>query len=324
MTARPQGLFALLRRVERNAPDAPRIGRNDRLADEIVRIGQDPYLAFPASDVADHRREGGRAVIRTPVLGHFGPQGPLPLNTTEEVLRWRDVAGDPSFVALADLLGTRFVQLFFRAWSDSRAIGQFDRPDEDRFAAHVGALAGVSTPAFRNRDGIPDVARTRLVGLHATRVKSGVRLRQLIELYLSADVAVQEHVPSWIAFDASDHSRMGRRGATLGRDARLGTKMRSVNDRIRIRVAARDLDEYRAYLPGGVRAGQLLDLVRWYLGEWTEVEVALSLPADAIPPATLGRTAQLGWMAAMAPGGGTGRVDIATYDLDDVRGGSTP
>ncbi|MEL6586156.1 MAG: type VI secretion system baseplate subunit TssG [Pseudomonadota bacterium] len=238
------GLFAVLRRQERRHPDRPAIGKNAKLADELAVLGQDPHLDFPVSDISDLAPlPDGRLAIRTNVLGYFGPQGALPLNTTEEVLRWSLIAGDASFPKFADVFAARFLQLFFRAWSDSHAISQFDHPDRDRFRAYVSALSGVSTPAFRDRDGIPDISRTQLVGLHATRVRSAVRLRQLIELYLRADVEIEEHLPSWITFEDDDRSRMGLGACTLGQDLALGSRMRSVNDRVRLTIRTRDLSD---------------------------------------------------------------------------------
>ncbi len=295
------GLFTTLRRVERNSPHAPRIGKNRRLSDEPVHIGQDPDLRFPTSDLSDaEQRADGKFHIRSRTLGYFGPQGALPLNTTEEVARWAHW-GDHGFVKFVDIFSTRFLQLFFRAWSDSHAITQFDQPDKDRFQAYIGALSGISTPAFRNHDSIDDTFRTSMVGLHAARVKSPVRLRQLIEHHLGSDVEVQEHAPTWIEFEESDRNSLGARGSSLGRDMFLGARMRTVNDRIKLNIRTRTLPEYRRYLPGGTAHKQLADLVFWYLGKTLEVAVELSLPANEIPPATLGETVQLGWMAAVAP-----------------------
>lgn len=315
------GLLALLRRLERENPHKPRIGRNDRLSDEIVTIGQDPSLDFPVSDLSAFTTgPDGRHHVRSNVLGFFGPQGALPLNTTEEVVRWTNV-GDKSFVAFVDIFATRFLQLFFRGWSDSHAISQFDHPARDRFQYYVGAIGGVGTDAFRARDSITDVQRTFLVSLQAHRVKSPVRLRQLIEVHLNADVTVREHQSTWIDFEESDQNRLGERGATLGRSLFLGARMRSVNERIALDIRAKSLADYRRYLPGGSAHRQLADLVFWFLGKTTDVTVSLALPASEIPPAQLGKTAELGWMAALAPAAvqgtadGSGFVRVANYNL---------
>ena len=62
-----------------------------------------------------------RAALRVLVkfLGLLGPQGALPLATTEEAHHWL-LTRDDAFPRFLDILNHRFLQLFFRAWADSR------------------------------------------------------------------------------------------------------------------------------------------------------------------------------------------------------------
>lgn len=300
------GLLALLRHLERESPEKPPIGRAARLRDDIVRIGQDPRLAFPAGDFSAPHETGSRGEgrrdkgLRTQVLGFFGPQGALPLNTTEEVARWLD-GGDDSFVSFTDILATRFQQLFFRAWSDAHAISQFDHPGSDRFNGYVAAIAGVGTPAYRDHDGLNDIARLPMVSLFGGRVRSPVRLRQMIETHLGVPTEVEEHVPYWMEFDAADTSALGQRGSSLGRDMYLGARVQSVGEKIRLHLRTASLSDYRRFLPGQPGYQRLADIVFWYLGKTFVVDIALSLPAREVEPAALGKSASLGWMAALAP-----------------------
>lgn len=296
------GYLALLRTTERQTK-GPRIGRNQRLAQEKLRLGQDPTLAFQAAEITESDLQTDRRPPRmhTPFLGFFGPHGALPLNTTEEVRRWFD-AGDAAFVAFTDILATRFIQLFFRAWSDAHAISQFDRPDDDRFQNYVAAVAGVATPAFRDRDGLPDTTRLAMVSLFGGRVRSPVRLQQMLGLHLGVKVSVEEHVPGWLEFEVEDQNRLGARGR-LGQDIYLGARLCSVSERICIHLHASSLEQYRLFLPGGAGWARLSEIIFWYLGKSLDVEVALSLPESEIPDTTLGEAGQLGWMAALVPAG---------------------
>lgn len=311
------GLLALLRRLEREAKGKPRIGRNHRLKDEIAALGQDPSLSFPGSDFSSVSIDAkGKADLRSNFLGFFGPQGALPLNTTEEVARWVD-SGDESFVKFTDIFTARFLQLFFRAWSDSHAISQFDVPEEDRFQTYIGALGGVGTPAFRKRDRVEDVTRMPMVSLVAARVKSAVRLRQMIEHHLGAEVTVEEHVPGWLDFEENDQSKLGQQGSSLGRNTYLGARLQSVGEKVCLHIRTTTLEEYRSYLPGGTAHAQLCDLVFWYLGKSIDVAVNLSLPSSEVAPAKLGETTELGWMAALTPKTDAGGfVSAATFTLD--------
>jgi type VI secretion system protein ImpH len=94
-------LFAVLRRLERENPGKPRIGDARSLADEFVTICQDPYLDFPDSNLdAAEIGPSGRFRLKAKFLGMFGPQGALPLTTTEEAYGWLRERDDafPRFV----------------------------------------------------------------------------------------------------------------------------------------------------------------------------------------------------------------------------------
>lgn len=298
------GFLALMREFERSHPDRPRIGRNATLAEETVTPGQDPLMTFPDANVTGLNEGPGRAPrLRTRFLGYFGPQGALPLNTTQEVYQWF-VRRDDAFVRLADVFTARFLQLFFRAWSDARGITQLDHPADDRFQTYVGAFAGIASPAFRDRDSVPDMARLPLAGLVAGRVKSPVRLRQLLEALLGVAVQIEEHMPMWLEFEPDDCTRLGASGSRLGQDCRLGARVQSANDKVRISIRCGSLAEYNSFLPGAANFQRLSDLVFWYLGPATEVEVAPMLPANQIAPARLGGAgggAALGWTGWVAP-----------------------
>jgi type VI secretion system protein ImpH len=314
LKARPEefGFLALLREIERGQPDRPRIGRNAAMRDEVVRLGQEPFQAFPASNVSQVSEDAvGKLRIRSNFLGYFGPQGALPLNITAEVHQWY-LMRDEAFVRLADLFTNRFQQLFFRAWSDARGITQFDHPTDDRFQAYVGAPIGLAATSLRNRGAVPDLARLPLAGIAMARVKSPVRLRQVLQALCGVEIGIEENVPTWLNFEASDFSRLGGANATLGRDCRLGSRVQSVNEKIRIVLRTESLAEYQSFLPGAGNFIRLTDLLFSYLGHEIEVEIAPSLPASQAKGAVLGKSAALGltgWIAPAPAEPGTYRAD---------------
>ena len=57
----------------------------------------------------------------------FGPQGALPLTTTDEAYSWLR-ARDDAFARFVDIFQGRFLALFFRAWADARPIAQERSP----------------------------------------------------------------------------------------------------------------------------------------------------------------------------------------------------
>src|SRR5262249_47670938 len=153
-----------------------------------------PYLEFPESNLAAAAlEENGRVRLKARFLGMFGPQGALPLTTTEEAHSWL-LERDDAFPRFADIFQRRFLALFFRAWADARPVAQHDRPEEDRFRTYIGAMIGIGTPAFRAVDSISDFAKLQYAGLLAARVKSASRLRAFLTSFLETRVEIEEFV----------------------------------------------------------------------------------------------------------------------------------
>jgi type VI secretion system protein ImpH len=293
--------FSTMRELERSSPKKPRIGENRVLSEEIVALGQDPYLEFPASNLVSYEdTASGVPRIKTRFLGYFGPQGALPLSSTVEAHHWT-TQRDESFIRFTEVIANRFLQLFFRAWADARPIAQSDRPAEDRFLRYVGTVGGFGTDAYLGRDSVPDIAKASLAGLAGSRVKSAVRLRQLIRAILKVGAEVEERVGTWLVFEGSDQMALGGARSTLGEDAALGIRAYSINDKIRIRITASSLDQYKAFLPSGELSETLTDLVFQYLGHRFDFDVELGLDARLAPPVRLGSAGELGWTSWMAP-----------------------
>lgn len=224
----------------------------------------------------------------------MGPQGALPLATTEEAYGWL-LARDDAFPRFLDIFNHRFLQLFFRAWADARPIAQHDRPLEDRFHTYIGSAVGLGSDIFRNLDTVPDAAKIAYAGMAGAKAKSASRLRQLISGIMGVKCEIDEFVGIWLALEKSDCSKIGTSQARLGVDLMIGASYYSVEDKIRIRIFVADMKEYQHYLPGSARCDELADLVTFYLGEEIDWEVELAIPAGAVEPVKLGRSGRLGW-----------------------------
>lgn len=293
--------FALLRRLERDAAGKPRIGDSSDGREDVVRLGQDPFLAFPPSTLARATRDAdGSLGVYVQFLGLLGPQGAMPLTLTEEAYQWH-LAGDTAFLRFLDILNRRFLELFFRAWADARPIAQHDRPREDRFHAYIGSLVGIGTPAGMSLDGIEDIAKLPFAGLLAPRVKSASRLRSFLSGLFGVAVEVVEFLPLALPLDPSDLTRLGSRNSALGADLIVGRTVLSFEDRFRVRIVAATLAEYEAFLPGGPSAARLADAVRFAVGDEFEWDLELALPVREAPAARLGHSGRLGWTGWMTP-----------------------
>lgn len=297
--------LAALRMLERSIVDKPRIGDSSVAAEDVVNLGQDPFVEFPASNVTGFQDPAGAIPkLYSRFLGFFGPQGALPLNTTVDAYTW-SMGRDPSFARFTDIFANRFLQLFFRAWADAQPIAHHDRPDDDRFADYVGSFGGIGVASLKGRDSLDDIAKLPFAGLVNADVKSASRLRQLLRGIFHAEVDIEERVGSWLTFEPSDRLLLGG-DAQLGLGTYVGDRVYSINDKIYVLIRARDLKQYRRFLPRGEQFDQLTDLIFFYIGHRFEFDVRLSLPARYAPPTRLGQSGELGWTAWVTPNNDAG------------------
>ncbi|QTL04418.1 type VI secretion system baseplate subunit TssG [Aquabacter sp. L1I39] len=307
-------MFNVLRRLERCHPDRPRIGQNATLREACVRLGQNPFLAFPASNLDAVRvDDAGTFHVMVRFLGMLGPQGPLPLATTAEALEWSSMRED-AFARFLDIFNDRFIALFYRAWADVRPIAQHERPNEDRFADYVGSQIGLGRALFRDLDAVPDAQKLAHAGLMAPAAKSASRLEFVLAGVLGLDAQVEEFVGTRLAVEPADQTRLGTANARLGAEAMAGSSVFSVSDKIRIRIRTPSFPAYERLLPAGDHAEPLADLVLFYLGETVAWDMELALPARAVPPLRLNGRGALGWTCWLSPAA----APPATAERDDA------
>jgi type VI secretion system protein ImpH len=308
--------FRLMRYMERNSAAKPRIGDSITVSDDIAVISQEPYTAFPSSNVsALDRTPRGIPRVHVKFLGMFGPHGALPLHVTETAHIWG--LRDPSFRHFVDVFSTRFLQLFYRAWADARPAGQFERPKQDRFQVYLGTFAGIGSPALRDTDDTTQVERIAYSGLVNSYVKSARRLEQLLRGIIKVDLKIIEWIGVWLALDRKDMTALGRNSATLGRDCIVGSQVYSISERFRVRIRCKDLVEYESLLPGSARAEKLARLVFFYIGYHKEFDIELGLKRALVPSLQLGKAGRLGltaWVPSQSADGGDTYVYDARYD----------
>lgn len=292
------GFLPLMRVLERRGKGKPRIGKSRRVAEDIVELGQDPYLGFATNDLSHTDLAADPPKVRPRFLGFFGPFGPLPKALTREAEHWVK-NGDASFVRFTDIIVARFQQLFYRSWSDVRPITQFDHPSGGEFPRYLRALTGDMSTAYDNIGAVDDVVRLRYTGTTFGRVRSPVKLRQMLRAHFDVAIRVEEFVTDWLNFAPEDRSRMGMQGMGLGREIHLGKRVASVSEKIILHIECATFEQYSSFLPGSPRQDELRDLVLGYTGGFLEVGVALWLPPDQVRPTELGAAGQLGWSSAM-------------------------
>ena len=293
--------FSVLRHLERTFKDQPRIGDSAARREEFIQLGQDPYMDFPASNLARVEQSDNKPLkVLVKYLGLLGPQGALPLATTEEAYHYL-LANDDAFPRFLDIFNNRFIQLFFRAWADSRPIAQHDRPDADRFVAYIGSAIGVGSSPYQNLDSVPDAAKLGFAGLLGSQAKCASRLAGAVCGMFNVQAEIEEFVGTHLVLEATERTLVGQCLSRLGEEVLLGRNVFSVQDKIRLRIFTKSLAQYIRFLPTGDLCEPLADLVFFYNGEQLDWDVELAISAGAVEPVRLGTFGQLGWTSWMAP-----------------------
>lgn len=282
----------------------PRIGKSLRAADDPVRFAQQATLGFAPSTISEFKppdaEHAGRLVVR--FFGLLGPQGPLPTHLTEyarDRLRNHD---DPTLVRFFDVFHHRLLSLFYRAWADAQPTVHADRPGQDRFAAYVGSLAGIGSPALAGRDHVPDAARRYYAGRFAALPRNAEGLEAVLNDFFDRPVRVEQFVGHWIEIPHECRSRLGlaQAAGTLGRTAAIGRRVWDCQHKFRIVFGPVGIEDFRRLLPDGDNLPRLVDLVRSYVGDQFTWDLQLVLERAEVPRMVLGRQGRIGWTTWLA------------------------
>ena len=289
----------LMRFIDRQETGKPRIGHSGSRAEEVVLLGQEPHVGFSRSNVSSvSKTNDGKTLVLSRFLGLLGPQGALPLHTSYEATHW-DNMRDPALARFLDVFNHRFLQLFYRTWANSRPIVQADRPQDNQFKVYLGAMIGIGTPATQNRHVMHEFTKLALSGLLSPAVKSASRVEGMLAWIFKVRVAIEQFTGVWLALEPQDHTLLVQGKACLGVDTLLGRSAFSVTDKFRIKIAAKNLAEFEAFLPDGKFFRLLADAVEFYLGRLLIYDVALGLPVAEAKPTQLGSFGRLGWTSWM-------------------------
>ncbi len=295
----------VMRRLEALHRSRPRFGQSVRPAQDAVRLAQEASVEFASAMLAgwEPGQDGRADRLVVHFFGLFGPDGPLPLHLTEYARDRQRNERDPTLGRFADLFHHRALSLMYRAWADVRPVVSFDRPDADRFAAYAGALAGLGSPALRNRDAMPDLTKLHFAGLLANQTRHAEGLSAILSAFFTTPVRIECFVGAWLTLPDADHTRLAESGAPaqLGGGALLGRQVWSRQHKFRLVFGPLTLCEYERLLPGGLSFHKLVPLVRNYAGDLLAWDVQFVLRRREVPDTRLGRSGRLGWTTWLKP-----------------------
>nr|WP_314577203.1 type VI secretion system baseplate subunit TssG [uncultured Pseudomonas sp.] len=293
--------FHALRRIECESPQLPRIGRSLRLADDPLRLGQQPDCAFAPSTLAalTLAHDGKVARFEQFFFGLGGPNGPLPLHLTEYIRERQRNHNDSTSKRFLDVFHHRLLSLFYRAWAEARPAVSHDRPDDDYWSARLAAFSGRGMPSLLGQSLIPDTAKLHFSGHLAAQTRYPDGLKAILEDYFGLPVEIEEFVGQWLALP--ECSRLSVGANQLGIDFCLGSHVWDRQHKFRIRLGPLKLDEYMGMLPDGEPFRHLVAWVAEYLGHELDWDLSLVLQQPHIPRLQLNGQFRLGFNTWLGP-----------------------
>jgi type VI secretion system protein ImpH len=309
--------FRAVRLLENQRPDLPRVGCSLSPAQDAVRFGQKPSLAFAPStleSVKPHGTDGG-AKLFVRFLGLFGPNSPLPPHLTEYAHERMLHYGDRTLVEFLDVFHHRLISFFYRAWATNQKALDMDRADDQRFSLFIGSMfgLGVGAEAQENGSSIPDWAKLHFAGRLACQTRSAEGLESILKEYFEVPAQVESFVGHWMDLPADSICELGKspESGTVGTNAIVGLRIFDAQLKFRIRLGPMKYKDYERLLPNGSSYQRLRKWVFNYCGHHFFWDTQLLLEAGEVPSTQLGLAGRLGWTSWL-------KTRPFTHDAEDL------
>lgn len=305
----------LVRRIERASGERA-VGKSVGRHLEPVRFGQVPHLNYASTAVAGIvERERPHVLVN--FLGLWGPNGPMPLASSEYVFSRSHNSYDQTLRRFADIVHHRFIGLYYRAWkANEQAIG-FDKANGGLIARICDALTGWATAG----SSLPQYASCAFGAAFGSAVKSRDGLSTILNGALGLPVRIIERIESAAAIPADSRGRLGVRGVSeLGRSVQLGSRFRTRTRKFAVQSEVVDYARAAKFFPDMKGGRALVDVVQSYLDRPLEWDLRLEFRTVSLPPPLVSGVRQLGrslWLGR--PVGKTTEVVIGMSRLAETR-----
>lgn len=287
----------------------------------LIRFRNSLGLAFPASEIEaiEPISEGVPALRVTPsLMGLLGVMGTLPLHYTERFAAWEIGSRDDGPRAFLDLLSSRQVALFYRAWCKYR-VRHAVEPGVDHFLPLLLALAGVAQRAdgATGAQANPDAASLAWFAAPLrSRVVSADLLAGVLAAYFRVPVKVEQFTGRWDILAPEQRTRLARSNCVLGAGATAGSRLLRPELGIRIRLGPVDASAFERFLPGAPGARALAALLDRFAIEVPYRELQVVLRREDVGGASLDGSVRLGLDGFLDLGASRRDRDDVCYLLD--------
>ncbi|MCJ8207141.1 type VI secretion system baseplate subunit TssG [Pseudomonas sp. RGM2987] len=319
-------LYRFCQLLEQALPGHPLLGSTAHPADDPVRFRPDPGMGFPAGELkaieVDAHHPGRAATVRTRLLGLYGVDSPMPTAFLDDIARRRE--GHEALEAFLDIFNHRIFTQFYRIWRKYSYPASFEAGGTDATSQCLLGLIGLGIPGTAEQIATPVSRFLALLSVMRLPTRTAEGIEALVRLLAPGTrTRVTPHWPRKVPL-AHPASLCTARPVGLSEGTPLGSVGHDVNSQLHLALFTQDLEEAGGWLPGGQLHGDLLVLLRVYLGWRCSAKLALSLPVHSLPAPVLGKAPiRLGMTGVLGLGGDGWQVaehDSISINLGPYRG----
>lgn len=293
--------FQAVRLLQRLHPGRSRIGRFEAPSSEVVRLGSNPDLSFPAGQIQDLvESPDGRWSMKVNFLGLVGHLGVLPSHYSV-LVNQRVHSRDRALLDFLDMFHHRVLSLFYRAMERCRFYAPYERGEQDALTGRLLDLLGIGDEAAREALDLEVAELLGYVGLLTPAARSATALQQIIEDRFGVTAAVEQFVGGWYTVSSDAQCRIDDESQEytqqLGVGALVGDAIWDPQARARIILGPLSRKRFDDFLPTGSAYEHLRQLTRFFSNDEVEFQLRLILEREEVPPLRLGVDANspLGW-----------------------------
>lgn len=265
-----------------------------------VRLGCDPRLTFPVSDVYKAERmpeQADRYRVCTTFMGLHGTDSPLPSYYLEEV-SYEHAHGIGVRPAFFDFFNHYLLSLLHRIWRKYRYYIRFQPGASDGFSQYIFALLGLNDKQLRGDTALPWSRLLSFAGVIASRSRAPGTVAGIIaHCFDLTQVHIREFETRSVPTTAKQLVSLGRSNGELGSSFMVGSRTRTRSSKFTIVISELDQNQLRDLLPSGINFNRLRALIDFLLRDGLAYDLELRLKQNALSPFCLHRSqgAHLGW-----------------------------
>jgi type VI secretion system protein ImpH len=286
--------------LERLYPENKALGDTLVPSEECVRLGVQPGLDFPPSDISalSTGADGGRPSVDVKFMGLIGPSGVLPY-WYNELAQERARQKDTALIDFLNLFHHRLLSFFYLGWKKQRLSANYIPGAGDRLSRHLLSFIGLGTPKLAAATELPPEPLIYYSGHLSRAAPAATGIEAAVEYFTETDARVEQFIERMIPLAREDQTRLGVANAGLGSDAVCGSFAWECQSKFRVHLGPVSFDEFIGLLPSGRKLSGVFSLVRSMAGIEYDFDVCLILRRAEVPPCVLGAEGaaapRLGW-----------------------------